>query len=178
VIVNLVLLHLATGWMEVKVGGADGGFCTFSCHTLYKLMDLEDQGMNLVVVLLSSLLSGIAGVGISNWHHKKAEKRMHKLRLLEKLLGNRHDIMGDKFTEALNSVFIVFYDSPPVINALKAFHENTMNPIRGTDLANQKLLDLFRAMCEDLDIQIRPLTDTFFLQPFNIRASDNIAKGR
>lgn len=50
---------------------------------LYKLMDLEDQGMNLVVVLLSSLLSGIAGVGISNWYHKKAEKRMHKLRLLE-----------------------------------------------------------------------------------------------
>lgn len=134
--------------------------------------------MNLVVVLLSSLLSGIIGVGISNWYHKKAEKRMHKLLLLEKLLGNRHDILGDKFTEALNSVFIVFYDSPSVINALKAFHENTLNPIRGTDLANQKLLDLFRAMCEDLDIQIRPLTDTFFLQPFNIRVSDIAAQGR
>jgi hypothetical protein len=25
-------------------------------------------------------------------------------------------------------------------------------------------------MCEDLDIEIRPLSDNFFLQPFNIRS--------
>lgn len=119
----------------------------------------------LFAVLLSSLISGILGVGISTWYHRRAEKRMRKFRSLETLLGNRHDIVGDKFTEALNSVFVVYYDSPSVIKALKEFCEHTLNPIRGRDLANQKLLDLFKAMCEDLGVQIRPLTDSFFLQP-------------
>lgn len=98
---------------------------------------------------------------------------MHKLRLLEKLLGNRHDIMGDEFTEALNSVFVIFYDSPTVIHALKAFHEHTLSPIASKDLADQKLLDLLKAMCKHLRVQVLPLNDSFFLQPFNPRASHN-----
>ena len=122
------------------------------------------------VVLFSSLLSGVVGVLISTWYHRRMETRMRKMRLLEKFLGNRHDIIGDSFTEALNSDFVVFYDSPNVLRALKAFHEVTLNPSRSTDLSNQKLLDLCKAMCEDLDIEIRPLSDNFFLQPFNIRS--------
>lgn len=129
--------------------------------------------MQLFVVLFSSLLSGLIGVGISTWYHKRAEKRRYKLLLLEKLLGNRNDITGKEFSEALNSVFVLFHDSEPVITALKAFHKNTLNPSRGTDISNQKLLDLFKAMCEDLDIKPQPLTDNFFLQPFNIRNPQN-----
>lgn len=119
-------------------------------------------------ILIPSLLSGLLGVIISTWFHEKNEKRKWKISLLEQLLGNRHDIVGERFTEALNRVFVVFHDSNDVVLALKAFHEVTMG-IRTTEQSNQKLLDLFKAMCKDLSINPQNLTDNFFLQPFNIK---------
>ena len=122
-----------------------------------------------MIVLISSLLSGLLSVGISTWYHHRNEIRRTKLHVLQQLLGNRHDIQGQLFTEALNQVFVVFYDSHDVLAAVKAFHEVTMSGQKSTDLANQKLLDLFKAMCKHLQINPEPLTDNFFLQPFNIR---------
>jgi len=63
-----------------------------------------------MVILISSLLSGLLGVGISTWYHQRNEIRRTKLQVLQQLLGNRHDIMGQLFTEALNQVFVIFYD--------------------------------------------------------------------
>jgi len=85
------------------------------------------------------------------------------------LLGNRYDITGDAFTEVLNELFVVFYDSKEVIKALKDFHEVSLNEIRSNDVANIKLLELFKAMCSNLKINQDPLTDNFFLLPFNTR---------
>src|SRR5699024_458206 len=118
--------------------------------------------MDWFIVLLSSLLSGLIGVGISNWYHRKSEIKRTKIRLIEHLLGNRYYILGDAFTEALNKVFIVFHDSKEVKSALKAFHEITMSKGKTADLANQKLLELFKAMCKDVNIDQTPLTDNFF----------------
>lgn len=126
--------------------------------------------MDWLRILVASLLSGLLGVGISTWYHQRNEIRRTKLRVLQQLLGNRHDIKGQLFTEALNQVFVIFYDAQDVLVALKAFHEVTMITQKTTDLANQKLLDLFKAMCENLKINPAPLTDTFFLQPFNIKS--------
>lgn len=125
--------------------------------------------MNWMIILVPSLLSGLLGVGISTWYHQRNEIRRAKLQVLQQLLGNRHDIQGQLFTEALNQVFVIFYDSQDVLVALKAFHEVIMGAQKTTDLANQKLLDLFKAMCKHLKIDPKPLTDNFFLQPFNIR---------
>lgn len=127
-----------------------------------------------MVILISSLLSGLLGVGISTWYHQRNEIRQTKLQVLQQLLGNRHDIKGQLFTEALNQVFIIFYDSQDVLVALKTFHGVTMSIRKTTDLANQKLLDLFKAMCKNLKINPEPLTDNFFLQPFNINPSPRI----
>jgi hypothetical protein len=83
-------------------------------------------------------------------------------------MGNRFDILEDKFTEALNRVFIVFYDAPEVITALKGFHEVTLG-VKTPELSNQKLLELFKAMLKNVAINPYPLTDTFFLQAFNVK---------
>lgn len=123
-----------------------------------------------IAILISALLSGLIGVVISIWYHQRNEIRRAKLRVLQQLLGNRHDIRGQLFTEALNQVFVIFYDSQDVLSALKAFHEVIMGAQKTTDLANQKLLDLFKAMCKHLNIKPEPLTDNFFLQPFNIKS--------
>lgn len=119
-------------------------------------------------IILSSIFSGLLGVGISTFYHARNEKKKIKILVLEQLLGNRHDLRGERFTEALNKIFITFHDSPEVIQSLKAFHEVIVGP-NTNDLANQKLLDLFKAMCKNVDIDPRPLTDNFFLQPFNVK---------
>lgn len=120
-------------------------------------------------VIFSSLISGLLGVIISNIYHKRNEVRRAKLQTLKSLLGNRYDITGDAFTEVLNELFVVFYDSKEVIKALKDFHEVSLNEIRSNDVANIKLLELFKAMCSNLKINQDPLTDNFFLLPFNTR---------
>ena len=70
-------------------------------------------------------------------------------------------------------LFVVYHDSKPVISALKSFHENTLNSSRETEISNQKLLELFKAMCKDVDIQPESLTDHFYLKPFNIKTPHN-----
>ena len=124
--------------------------------------------MDLVNIAISSISSGILGVAISTYYHNKMEKKKWKIHILEQLIGNRNDVQGEKFTEAINSVFVVFHDSKEVLIALKEFHQVTLGA-RTKDQANQKLLDLFKAMCKDLKVDTEPLTDNFFLQPFNIR---------
>ncbi|MDE3035847.1 MAG: hypothetical protein KGO52_07825 [Nitrospirota bacterium] len=125
--------------------------------------------MNWVSILVSALVSGLLGVGISTWYHERSEIRRAKIQVLQQLLGNRNDLKGQQFSEALNKVLVIFYDSQDVLTALKAFHEISMNPARSNDVSNQKLLDLFKAMCRDLKIRAEPLTDNFFLQPFNVK---------
>lgn len=124
--------------------------------------------MELIGIFISSILSGILGVVISTYYHNRMEKRKWKIHILEQLLGNRYDIQGEKFTEAMNSVFVVFHDSKEVLLALKEFHQITLGA-RTENEANQKLLDLFKAMCKNLNIDTQPLTDNFFLQPFNVK---------
>ena len=126
--------------------------------------------MQWMFILIAALLSGLLGVGISTWYHQRNEIRRTKLAVLQQLLGNRNDLKGQPFTEALNEVFVVFYDSRDLLIALKQFYEVIVNTHRSEGLANQKLLDLFKAMCKHLKISTEPLTDNFFLQAFNIRS--------
>ncbi len=126
--------------------------------------------MQWMFILIAALLSGLLGVGISTWYHQRNEIRRTKLQVLQQLLGNRNDLKGQAFTEALNEVFVVFYDSRDVLIALKEFYEIIVSGQRAGELANQKLLDLFKAMCKHLRINTEPLTDNFFLQAFNVRS--------
>ena len=89
--------------------------------------------------------------------------------VLQQLLGNRNDIRGQKFTEALNQIFVVFQGSHDVLFALKAFFEVIISPQKNQSLTDQKLLDLFKAMCKDLKIDTEAMTDNFFLYAFNIK---------
>jgi hypothetical protein len=123
----------------------------------------------ILAMLLSGLFAALLSVLINIWHQRRSESRRTKLQVLGQLVGNRHDIRGQAFTEALNQVFVVYYDCKDVLGALKAFHEVIISAQKTHDLANQKLLDLFKAICRDLDIDTEPLTDNFFLQAFNVK---------
>jgi len=76
-----------------------------------------------MLIIISSLLSGLIGVIVSNIHYHKNEIRRTKIQVLQQLLGNRHNLKGQNFTEALNKISVVFYDSQEVLITLKGFHE-------------------------------------------------------
>lgn len=121
----------------------------------------------ILITIISSLISGIAGVVISIVYHKKAEKRQAKLNTLKQFVGYRHDLKSENFTKALNEIFIVFQDSQPVLEKLKNFHETIVSGQKG--VANDKLVLLFKEMCKDLNIDPSKYSESLFLKAFNIK---------
>lgn len=126
--------------------------------------------MDILLVLISSIISGVLGVIISTIYYKKAERRKEKIEIIKRLFGNRHDLKGEKFTEALNSIVIIFHDSDNVISKLKLFHDgvSTNTPLKQQDI-NYLLIDLFKALIKDVNLETKEVNDTFFLKVFNIK---------
>lgn len=125
--------------------------------------------MDWVIVIAAAIISGILGVLISIIYHRRREKYQMKINTLKDFAGYRYDIKGENFTKALNEIFIIFNDSTEVKQALKKFHEHISSPVRGGDLANQYLTELFKSMCHNLNIKTSDFTDIFFLRPFNTK---------
>lgn len=90
-----------------------------------------------------------------------------KIDTLKNFVGYRYDIRGDEFTKTLNEIFIVFQDSDNVLQALKNFHETIIS--KQTTLANSRLLELFKLMCNNLNIETNKYSDSTFLEAFNVR---------
>lgn len=121
-------------------------------------------------ILISSLISGLLGVGITTYYQRRSEDRRVKLQVLQQLLGNRHDLRGDKFTEALNLIPVTFSGCHDILAALKAFYEVVTSNSKSTGLRNQKLLDLFKSMCKHLNVDMELLTYDYLLSAFNIKS--------
>ncbi len=123
--------------------------------------------MWILITIISSLISGILGIIISIVYHRKAEKVRAKIETLKSFCGYRYDLKGDDFTKTLNEIFIVFQDSKDVLEKLNQFHEVIIS--RQTELANDKLMSLFKAMCRNLKIDPDKYSESLFLKAFNIK---------
>jgi NADH:ubiquinone oxidoreductase subunit 5 (subunit L)/multisubunit Na+/H+ antiporter MnhA subunit len=131
---------------------------------------MEQEAMTTIWILItitSSLISGIVGVIISIIYYRKNEKRRAKIETLKNFVGYRYHLKGDNFTKTLNEIFIVFQDSKDVLEKLNQFHEVIVS--RQTDLANDKLISLFKAMCRDLKINPNKYSESFFIKAFNVK---------
>lgn len=122
--------------------------------------------MSIFLTILIALITGLIGALVSSWIYIRRDNRMFKVQTLKKFAANRYHLMGDKFTEALNEIFVVFNDSKDVINELENFHEIVVSG-RAEGLRKKALINLFKAMCRDTNIKYRDLDDSFFLTPFN-----------
>ncbi|MEC0169896.1 DUF6680 family protein [Paenibacillus graminis] len=132
--------------------------------------DLLDK---LIIGVTSAIISGAVAVFISTWIYKKNETRKTKLEVFRKLMGHRNDIHSKEFAESLNSIFVVFYNSPEVITALKAFHEVVTSTYRDSEQIEGRLLELFKEISRDLKISVDAFSDSFFLRPFQTKNSSN-----
>ena len=81
-------------------------------------------------------------------------------------MANRHGLLKDgnsdantRFFAALNSVFVVFHDSEPVLRALLALKQKD-----GDKDAN--LTRLLRAMSTDVHLSTNDLDDSIYDEPF------------
>ncbi len=119
----------------------------------------------MLLTIVLSLVSGIAGSVLTIYFQSRAEKRQLKIDTLRQFVGYRHDLTGEQFTKALNEIFVIFQDSEPVLDRLNDFHEVIVSGQKKT--ANNKLLSLFKEMCSDLRIDTSKYNDDLFLKSFN-----------
>ena len=118
--------------------------------------------------LVSSLMSGIVGVGVSVWVFYKLEKHKLKVELARRLLGNRFNVNGDAFSCAMNEVIAIYSDADDVLqkwSTLMKIVESSGKP--GLDGA---LIDFLKAVCKESRLSQTTLNDTYWLKVFNGRA--------
>lgn len=118
-----------------------------------------------VAALTLALLSGMLGALLSAWIFIRREKRRMKLDTLREIIGNRFRMNDPAFYKPLNEIFVVYNDSPEVLKRLDAVVSNARRNKAGTPNpeANDDLVKLLRAMCENAKVSHSKVTDSFFL---------------
>ncbi|TSK08497.1 MAG: hypothetical protein FPO08_04085 [Geobacter sp.] len=121
----------------------------------------------ITVAVLSSLVSGLIGVGVSAWFFYRLERHKLKLDLARRLLGHRFSIAGDNFSFAMNEVIAVFADSPEVLQKMQCLYESLQ--IAGKPNADVSLIDFLKAVCKNSGLTQGTLNDEYLLKTFNAR---------
>lgn len=121
----------------------------------------------ILVTVLSSLVSGIAGVFVSTWYFYKLERHKLKIDLARRLLGNRFSISGDAFSCAVNEVIAVFADSEDVLSRLRSLYEALQ--VHGKPNAESALIDFLKSVCKASGLTQVTLNDAFLIKTFNAR---------
>jgi hypothetical protein len=119
------------------------------------------------ITIISSLLSGLIGVGVSIFVFYKLERHKLKLDLARRLLGYRFNITGDDFSCALNEVIAVFADNPIVLKKMEKLYEVLQTP--GKPNANSAIIDFLKEECKSSGLTQATLNDGYFLKTFNPR---------
>ncbi|MDE0405704.1 MAG: hypothetical protein OXI53_10370 [Nitrospira sp.] len=121
----------------------------------------------ILVMIISSLLSGLIGVAVSSWFYARLEKRKMKMETARKMFGSRHDISSTKFQESLNEIMIIFSDSQEIIEAVENSLTIAATPqsARAPGAENEVLIKLMKAVCQNIGIKQR-LSDAYYLKYF------------
>lgn len=122
----------------------------------------------IIVTLISSLLSGLIGIGVSAWFFYRLERHKLKLDLARRLLGHRYSIIGDNFSCAMNEVIVVFADCPDVLQKMGRLYDvlETM----GKPNAEGALIDFLKEVCKSSGLTQVTLNDAYFIKTFNAKS--------
>lgn len=138
-----------------------------SRRTWVKERSVEVTTDAVLVTIVSSLVSGIVGVGVSTWYFYKLERHKLKLDLARRLLGNRYSISGDAFSCAMNEVLAVFADSEDVLSKMARLYDALQ--AHGKPNADGALIDFLKSVCKASGLTQATLNDTYLLRTFNAR---------
>ena len=117
----------------------------------------------ITLTLISSILSGVLGIFISNWYSKKRQKKQLKLDLLKNILGYSYQLTGNvgfpprEIVVYLNQIYVLFNSSNEVIDALLKYKNDTRA---------DSLISLIKKMCDDVKVSYNHINDSFIEAPF------------
>lgn len=139
--------------------------------------------MDLHTLLVTTVVGGVTAIvtGVITWWITRSRERLDETRrlqreLLTQFISNRHDLVGEPFTQALNGCAVVFAESPAVQERLLDFHQKVTSSRRDQHEIELALVRLIRSMIEHLDLRLEGLQDEFLLKPFNTRAGSALPK--
>ena len=121
--------------------------------------DTTATAFSIWVVIASSVISGIVGVVVTIIYSHLYEKRRMKLDILRRFAATRYDAGGEEFAKTMNEIFIVFQDSPKVMQSLADYHR-----FAKPDDWRDSLLKLFKEMCRNAGVKVE-FNDSFFFTP-------------
>lgn len=108
--------------------------------------------INLLYVLISALVSGIGATIISNYYYNNMLKKKERRELLAKFFEYKNGLNSSdlnekaKFTNALNKVFVVFYDNKDVIDCMNNLY---ISAIQKDPKIDDCLVNLILTMTKD-----------------------------
>lgn len=125
----------------------------------------------------TTIVTGVATWWITRLQARLDEKRRMKRELLTQVIANRYDLKGEAFSQALNGAAVVYADATDVKAQIRSFHALVSSTSRDPDRIQAALLDVIRAMFDELDLPHDDLSDDFLLTPFNTRPSSAVPVG-
>jgi hypothetical protein len=121
----------------------------------------------IIVTIISSLISGLVGVGVSAWFFYRIERHKQKLDLTRRLLGYRFSISGENFSCAINEVIAVFADAPEVLKKMEALYVAIQTP--GKPNVDGALVDFLKEVCKSSGLTQATLNDGYLIKTFNAK---------
>jgi len=123
--------------------------------------------------LFIALLSGIIGVGVSIFYHRRAERRAVRLQVLCDLFGYKFQLNLDsnnrkEFNKAINEIPVIFHDSKKVLKAHKELYEILNNKDADNNEKDNKFILLYKKIFQDLGLKLEKyVDDKDFLKTLN-----------
>ena len=121
----------------------------------------------ILVTLVSSVISGLAGVAIAAWFFYRIERYKLKLDLARRLFGYRHSIMGEGFSTAMNEVFVVFAGEEEVIQNMGRLYSVIETP--GKPNLEVVFSDFLKSVAKSAGLGKAKLNDAYFIKTFNAK---------
>ncbi len=126
---------------------------------------------DILTQIIISVVSGSLGVILTIFFQRRFMLYDLKRDVLIQFVESRYDIQGELFTKAINKINAVYVQDKKVIEAVDEFHRLILSETSSVDKANQKLYQIYLMMCNS--IKIKPMGETKFLMPFNIKKDSN-----
>lgn len=108
---------------------------------------------NIILVIMTALISGLLATLITIYWQKRAEKRRQKMKVFETLMAHRYMIHAEESVKAINSIDVVFYDDKEVRKALTAFMNEAAKKIEFNPNIGDKHLKLLEEMAKALKLE-------------------------
>ncbi len=108
---------------------------------------------NIVLVVVTALISGLLATIVTIWWQHRSELRRKKMVIFETLMSYRYMISNQESVNALNSIDIVFYKDEAVRKAYAAFLNETGKKPEFNPNTADKYLKLLEEMSKSLGLK-------------------------